>query len=829
MELPKETIANLTTSRFRTGMAALVLILATTVLLGWQFEIEFLKRPLPGLVAMNPLTAIGFLLAGIALINLKNIRLLRVLSCLIIGLGLMKILAVTTGWYIPVDTTLFYEKLQIDLTQGVSNRMAPNTAIAFIFVGWVFFLRTWNRTPIWIIELITVLALLQGVLSMIGYGYNVPEFYGILSMFPMAVNTAIGFVILTFGMLVIQPMGPFLTTIMSKGSGGFMAKMLLPLAVFLPIAFGALQLYGEKQSFYSTEFGLMLIIVLVVMTSCIVIWRVATLINEKDRKQRLIESELEELNIHLEETVIKRTSEAIISRNEAQDTAKRLQESEKRFRALVENGGDAVVIVSAEGKPTFASGSTFGVLGYTAEEFLETDFSQIVHPEDLEGVQNSIMEAIDNPGTPVSGRASRVKHKDGSWRWLEATLTNLLNDPAVNGIVNNFRDVTDKRESEARLKESETHFRETLDNMLEGVQIIGFDWTYQYVNAAFTAHRGKTRKDLLGSTMMESYPGIENSKLFKVLKRCMSNRKSYNFENQFTYPDGEEAWFELSVQPVPEGVFILSIDITDRKKVEDELQELNTSLEETIEKRTSQLQESNKELEAFSYSVSHDLRAPLRAINGFSQMLDQQNSNQLDDNGKRLLSIISSNAITMGQLIDDLLTFSKTGRKELHQTEVNMHAMALEVLNEELHETPEKISCVNISSLPSVHCDPKLMKQVWVNLISNAIKYSSTVEEPKIRIWSDVEDGQTVFHVADNGVGFDMQYADKLFGVFQRLHSKKDFDGTGVGLALASRIITKHEGRIWADAELNKGATFHFALPSNKKREQESEVELNTE
>lgn len=137
----------------------------------------------------------------------------------------------------------------------------------------------------------------------------------------------------------------------------------------------------------------------------------------------------------------------------------------------------------------------------------------------------------------------------------------------------------------------------------------------------------------------------------------------------------------------------------------------------------------------------------------------------------------------------------------------------------ELNETPEKASCVNISSLPPVHCDTKLMKQVWVNLISNTIKYSSTVEEPKIRIWSDVEDEQTEFHVAGNGVGFDMQYADKLFGVFKRLHSKKYFEGTGVGLALASRIITKHGGGIWADAELNKGATFHFALPSNKKRE----------
>ena len=179
------------------------------------------------------------------------------------------------------------------------------------------------------------------------------------------------------------------------------------------------------------------------------------------------------------------------------------------------------------------------------------------------------------------------------------------------------------------------------------------------------------------------------------------------------------------------------------------------------------------------------------------------------------------------KLIDDLLEFSKTGRKELRKEDIDMHAHVLEVVTEQLHEAPEKASCFDISQLPSANCDQKLIKQVWTNLISNALKYSSTVENPAIKIWADTKGEQTVFHIKDNGVGFDMQYADKLFGVFQRLHSKKEFDGTGVGLALAYRIITKHGWKIWGDAKLNGGATFHFTIPTVNE-EQAKQVELNT-
>lgn len=442
----------------------------------------------------------------------------------------------------------------------------------------------------------------------------------------------------------------------------------------------------------------------------------------------------------------------------------------------------------------------------------ELEILALIHPDDAQGVREALIKAMENPGVPIPGHTARTRHKDGSWRWLEATVTNLLHNPAVNGIVDNFRDVTERIHAEQQLAISELKFQNTMNNMLEGVQIIGSDWKYLYVNQAVTVHGGLKADRLIGNTIMDCYPGIEDSLLFSQLQAVMRNRKSVQMENLFDYPDGSQAWFELSIQPIPEGIFILSIDITERKLAQAAIAELNESLERKIEERTAQLQAINKELESFSYSVSHDLRAPLRAINGFSKLLAQQHAESLNDDGKRLVSIISTNAQTMGTLIDDLLEFSRTGRADVRSSTVDMNTLVKHVL------AVNNISGaqLQVESLPMAFCDAAMMTQVWTNLIANALKYSAKKENPLIRIWASTEAHYINYHIQDNGVGFDMQYASKLFGVFQRLHSSREFEGTGVGLALVYRIIGKHGGRVWAEAELDQGATFHFSLPIQK-------------
>lgn len=248
---------------------------------------------------------------------------------------------------------------------------------------------------------------------------------------------------------------------------------------------------------------------------------------------------------------------------------------------------------------------------------------------------------------------------------------------------------------------------------------------------------------------------------------------------------------------------------------------LNGELEQRVEERTRKLQETNGELEAFSYSVSHDLRAPLRAIDGFSRILQEDYGHSLDDDGKRVLDVIRSNTQNMGRLIDDLLAFSRLSRKQLEASPVDMHSLASDVFQQLQPGLSDQDIEFNLAPLPPTQGDPALIRQVFVNLLSNAAKYSRTRSQSVIEVNGYRENGDCVYYVKDNGVGFDMTYARKLFGVFQRLHSVEEFEGTGVGLAIVQRIVHRHGGRVWADAKLNQGATFFFSLPrKNEQHEQ---------
>ncbi len=241
---------------------------------------------------------------------------------------------------------------------------------------------------------------------------------------------------------------------------------------------------------------------------------------------------------------------------------------------------------------------------------------------------------------------------------------------------------------------------------------------------------------------------------------------------------------------------------------ETEVRALNADLE----RRAAQLEAANKELESFSYSVSHDLRSPLRAIDGFSTMLEEDYAHRLDDEGRRVLATIRESAQRMGQLIEDLLQLSRLGRKPMSAGDIDMTALAAEALKELQAGAPTPARCM-IEPLPAARCDPSLLRQVWINLLSNAIKYSARREGPVIRVSGYPEGAENVYCVADNGAGFDMRYYDKLFGVFQRLHGSEQFSGTGVGLAIVQRVVARHGGRVWAKGKVNEGASFYFALP----------------
>jgi light-regulated signal transduction histidine kinase (bacteriophytochrome) len=276
-------------------------------------------------------------------------------------------------------------------------------------------------------------------------------------------------------------------------------------------------------------------------------------------------------------------------------------------------------------------------------------------------------------------------------------------------------------------------------------------------------------------------------------------------------------------------------EIAERRQAQDLLQRAHVELEMRVEERTKdlaaanrslvertrQLEAANKELESFSYSVSHDLRAPLRAIDGFSKMLEKDLEGVLEGETRRKFETIQRNAQQMGQLIDDLLAFSRLGRAPLEMRPVDMGRLANGVVDDQKSINPGRELRITVDNVPASWGDSTLLRQVLVNLISNAIKFTKPRETAVIEVGGREDDGEYVYYVKDNGVGFDMAYVDKLFGVFQRLHSTREFEGTGVGLAIVQRIVHRHGGRVWAEGHIGEGATLYFSLPERRQHEEQ--------
>ncbi|MGE5758609.1 MAG: sensor histidine kinase, partial [Sideroxydans sp.] len=278
----------------------------------------------------------------------------------------------------------------------------------------------------------------------------------------------------------------------------------------------------------------------------------------------------------------------------------------------------------------------------------------------------------------------------------------------------------------------------------------------------------------------------------------------------------------FSLYPLPEsvgkGVAAVVTDLTEVNAAAEEIRKLNAGLEQRVAERTAKLEAANKELESFAYSVSHDLRVPLRAVDGFSRMLLKRYEDKLDDEGKRQLNIVRDNAQRMSRLIDDILAYSRMGRLDMSMTQIDMDALAREVFDELKSSLAGRELSVEINALPPCQGDLAKLREVWANLLSNAIKFTRNRTPALVEVAGHTQGDEVIYYVKDNGAGFDMQFADKLFGVFQRLHRIEDFDGTGIGLAIVKRIVIRHGGRVWAEGKLDEGATFYFALPNQGRK-----------
>jgi PAS domain S-box-containing protein len=347
--------------------------------------------------------------------------------------------------------------------------------------------------------------------------------------------------------------------------------------------------------------------------------------------------------------------------------------------------------------------------------------------------------------------------------------------------------------------------------------IAGFDGHFKRVNPAWEKTLGYTSKEMVAKPFLDFVHPDDQEKTIRESARLAAGGEVISFENRYRCKDGSYRWLLWSARPLIEEqlIYASARDLTERKQIEEHVLKLNGELKQ----RADLLEVANKELESFSYSVSHDLRAPLRHIHGFIELLQKSPVLNGDESSRRYMSVISKAAKEMGRLIDDLLAFSRTGRAEMHPVKIDMREMIDQIIQDRVLECNGRRVTWEIKPLSTVAGDPSLLRLVWTNLLDNALKYTRPRPEAKIEIGQIAGDGngsaerETVFYVRDNGVGFDMQYASKLFGVFQRLHRAEDFEGTGIGLANVQRIVHRHGGRVWAEGQVDSGATFYFSLP----------------
>lgn len=498
----------------------------------------------------------------------------------------------------------------------------------------------------------------------------------------------------------------------------------------------------------------------------------------------------------------------------------RLAEAERKFSALFEKGpiGVAfhVMIRDAAGK---AVDYLFLDANQSYQKLTGVDPRGKTVRDAFPGIENDPFDWIGTFGhVALTGEEIRFEqYLEANDRWYDCVGYQYKPDHFVAA----FIEITERKRAEAKLRDSNERLK--LATRAGGVGI----WDWDVVANRLVWDEQMFRLYGIGpQDFSGAYEAWENGvhpqdreAANGAIQSALSGEKEFDVEFRVAWPNGEARTLKgnASVFRDAEGKAVRMIgtnwDITESREHARELARYRDHLEERIQERTAELEVANRELEAFSYTVSHDLRAPLRHINGFVDILESDHKDDLGPDAQHALRAISSSARNMSQLIDDLLGLARTSRQPLHLGTLRMG----DVLEEALAQVRK--SCQDsriewiVAPMPQVLGDAGLLRQVWINLLENAVKYSRRQEVARIEIGCEQTDRETLFWVRDNGIGFDMQYADKLFGVFQRLHSQEEFEGTGIGLVTVQRILMRHKGRIWADSAPDQGAKFTFALP----------------
>lgn len=502
-----------------------------------------------------------------------------------------------------------------------------------------------------------------------------------------------------------------------------------------------------------------------------------------------------------------------------------LREREARLRRIIETMAEGLVLIDRQGRYTIANAASERILGVPRSQIIGSRYDQV--PWKRARVNGSVFPMREHPFVLLKKGLKRlqgyefgIEAPDGRVRIISLNAVP-LHDRAgeFDGIVATYIDVTESKRAEESLRASEERFRAIFESAAVGFEQVAPNGRFLAVNPALCSLLGYTQEQLLGKTFIEvTYPGDLAVELAKVGALLSGEIESYELDKRYLRADGTPVWVRLTSSAVrePTGAALYRVsaveDITERRRAREVLQELNRELEARVRDRTAQLEAANRELEAFSYSVSHDLRAPLRAIDGFSQAVLEEYGDKLDGQGRRYLERVRAGSQRMAELIEDLLGLARVTRTVLKRENASLSELAASIAAELERTDPSRAAQFTVADDLPVSADPRLLRILLENLLGNAWKFSRRTPAARIELGVTEEDGHKVYFVRDNGAGFDMAYADKLFGAFQRLHPASEYEGTGIGLATVQRIVQRHGGRCWAEGEVGRGATFYFTL-----------------
>lgn len=782
---------------FPAYMGLIVALLGTTVLVGWTLDIESLKSIGGDWTTMKVNTALGFCTTGAALacsaFASGGTRLIAsTLALLLMLLSALTVLQYLTGWNTGIDY-LFFPGYTEPTNEIRLFRMSPTTAYCFVLVGTALFMANRPKAsqvkPPLVFALGTTLALI-GIVGLVGYFIKETLAYSWLSYTGMAAHTALAFLLTGAGILTLaQTRWPLGGWAMHRHTTWVfvIAVILLLQAVALAFHFTG-QLKETSNRFAARQETLRNLRDLFARISAMENSQRGFIItgNENYLQERRQMNEagarlIRELRQRLagDPAQLKRLDqlEALMIQRDSWE--------ERTLAARRQSAAEATALISSE------RGYNLSLeLKAVLEELEHTEYDQL---------------AIEKKAADTSSTMAFLFLPFGGFLTITMLITGL------------FQLNSGLRER----AETASQLQQVTDNLPGLVARVDRDLRFRFANAGYQRWLGLTPEKIIGRTMSEVL-GPETFSRSEPHTRLALMGEKQEYENEITVGQGQKISLQVALLPDfdmkdnIQGLLIVAMDITRRKLAEEEILHINAELEKRIEERTSELEATNKELEAFSYSVSHDLRAPLRAIDGFSRAVEEDYGAQLPEEGRHHLSTIRKGVRQMNSLIDDLLAFSRLSRVPMSQQDLDMEALVRQVLVELGAE--DSGAEIRIQDLGHGLADASLLKQVWINLLSNALKYSRKTTHPLVEIGL-LQTGHPTWYVRDNGTGFDMRYANKLFGVFQRLHRADEYEGTGVGLALVQRIIHRHGGRIWYEAAVNKGATFYFTLAKENPNE----------